>query len=133
MKFFGWTHYQAIVGESATWREAAHTLRELAQDNDVAMNKDVYFSNPYLGMKDEMSKLVEDTYRMTRSKYSGTSDIIPAMRELKCVSVRLDEGCLRSMSGRICGNAGGKIGEVEFFFGWKIDWESYVGVRVAKF
>jgi len=66
MKFFGWSRAQAIVGGSVNWKEAARTLTELAKSNDIEMNKDVYFSEPYVGSQ-EIPALIDKTYLKTRS------------------------------------------------------------------
>lgn len=66
MKYFGWTRAQAIVGGSVNWKEAARTLTELAKSNGIEMNKDVYFSEPYVGAN-EMPNLLQTTYLITRS------------------------------------------------------------------
>ena len=66
MKYFGWTHFQAVVGESTNWKEAATTLVDLAKQNEIDMSRNVYFSEPYIGAN-EMPSLIERTYRNTRS------------------------------------------------------------------
>jgi len=67
MKHFGWTRFQAVVGGSPNWKEAAQTLTELAKKNGIEMNKGVYFHEPYIG-PNVMPSLIENTYQNTRSK-----------------------------------------------------------------
>ena len=69
MKHFKWTRFQAIVGDSATWIEAAQTLRQLAEANDIKMNPDKTYTEPYIGAEENlMPALVEQTYQQTRSE-----------------------------------------------------------------
>ena len=72
MKHFGWTRFQAVVGSLFNWKEAARTLTELAKQNGIDMNKDVYFHEPYIG-PDVMPQLIENTFKNTRSKILFTT------------------------------------------------------------
>lgn len=66
MKYYNWNRFQAIVGNSSIWREAAGTLRQLAQEHSLEMNEDVHFHEPYMGLQ-EMPHLLDITYQRTRS------------------------------------------------------------------
>ena len=61
-----------FVVVSPNWREAARTLMELAELNDLRINEIVYFDEPYvgnLGKASDMPNLVDNTYKHTRSQH----------------------------------------------------------------
>ena len=74
VRHFGWTRFQAVVGNSSHWREAAHTLRQRAENNKLDMISDVYFEEPDLE-SGEMNQLVEETKDRTRSELGGACGI----------------------------------------------------------
>ena len=57
---------------SSNWREAAKTLKDLAENNGLAIHKTVHFHEPYVGLE-EIPAIVEDTYQQTRSQYTSNS------------------------------------------------------------
>jgi len=66
MQKFNWNRFQAVVGNTSNWREAASTLRQRSVVASLHMNPDVFFEEPYYGVE-EMPSLVEKTYKLTRS------------------------------------------------------------------
>lgn len=93
MKNFSWTSYTAIVGNNSIWREAAATLRALAAENNIRINQEEYFHEPFVH-SNTIPPLVENTYRKTRI-YVFLGDDHALVDFARCIQAQHASGNLR--------------------------------------
>ena len=70
MQKFQWTRFAIVAGNGPTWREAAKTLRKLADENGIYTSHIMSYEEPYIPNSggERLHQIMRETHKETRSK-----------------------------------------------------------------